>query len=134
MFSGMLHLCSMFHSQLVLLREIFQRNGYPEKCIDRYFRLFLNRIHILKEKVPTVEKKPLQLVLPRLGTMSLQTRTKSQKAIISRVLLKPLTTDPPTTYPPTHRPNIVNLRSDRRPNSEHVLHFIIFENCIQCII
>ena len=44
-------------------------------------KLFLNRIHILKEKVPTVEKKPLRLVLPYLGTISLQTRTKLQKSI-----------------------------------------------------
>ena len=41
----------------------------------------LSRIHIFKEKVPTVERKPLRLVLPYLGTMSLQTRTKLQKSI-----------------------------------------------------
>ena len=50
---------SMFHQQLILLSEIFQKNGYPENFIDRCFKLFLNRTHILKEKVPTVEKKPL---------------------------------------------------------------------------
>ena len=53
-------LFSMFHQQLILLREIFQKNGYPENFIDRCFKSFLNKIHILKEKVPTVEKKPLQ--------------------------------------------------------------------------
>ena len=72
---------SMFHQQLILLREIFQKNGYPENFIYRCFKLFLNRIHILKEKVLTVEKKPLRLVLPYLGTISLQTRTKFQKSI-----------------------------------------------------
>ena len=46
--------------------------------IDICFKLFLNRIHILKEKVPKVEKKPLQLVFPYLGTISLETRTKFQ--------------------------------------------------------
>ena len=71
----------MFHPQLILLREIFQKNGYPENFIDRCFKLLLNRIYILKEKVPTVEKKPLRLVLPHLGTISLQTRTKLQKSI-----------------------------------------------------
>ena len=59
----------MFHSQLTLLREIFQNNGYPENFIDRLFKLFLNRTCILKVKVPTVEKKPLQLVLPYLGNI-----------------------------------------------------------------
>ena len=53
------------------------KNGYP----GNFFELFLNRIHILKEKVPTVEKKPLRLVLPYLGTISLQTRTKLQKSM-----------------------------------------------------
>ena len=72
---------SMFHQQLILLREIFQKNSYPENFIDRCFKLFLNRIHILKEKVPTVEKKPLRLVLPYLGTISLQTRTNCKKSI-----------------------------------------------------
>ena len=41
-----------------------QKNGYLENFNDRCFKLFLNRIHILKEKVPTFEKKPLQLVSP----------------------------------------------------------------------
>ena len=62
---------SMFHQQLILLREIFKKNGNPENFIDRCFKLFLDRIHILKEKVPTVEKKPLRLVLPYLGNISL---------------------------------------------------------------
>ena len=64
----------MFHQKLILLREIFQKNGYPENFVDRCFKLFLNRINILKEKVPTVEKKPLRLILPYLGTISLKTR------------------------------------------------------------
>ena len=71
----------MFHQQLILLREIFQKNGYPEKFIDRCFQLFLNRIHILKEKVHTAKNKPLRWVLPYLGTISLQTRTKLQRSI-----------------------------------------------------
>ena len=71
---------SMFHQQLILLREIFQKSGYPENFIDRCFKLFLNRMHILIGKVPTIEK-PLQLVLPYLGTISLQIRTKLQKSI-----------------------------------------------------
>ena len=40
---------------------------------------FLN--HILKEKVPTVQKKGLRLVIPYLGSISLQTRTKLQTSI-----------------------------------------------------
>ena len=70
-----------FCNLVLALREIFQKNGYSENITDRRFKLFLDRIHILIEKVPTVEKKPLQLVLPYLRTISLQTRTKLQKFI-----------------------------------------------------
>ena len=56
-------------------------NGYPGSFIDRCFKSVLSRIHVLKEKVPAVEKKPLRLVVPYLGTISLQTRTKLQKYI-----------------------------------------------------
>ena len=65
---------SLFHQQLILLREIFPKNGYPENFMDRCFKLFLKRI-------PTIEKKPLRLFLPHLGTISLQTRTKLHKSI-----------------------------------------------------
>ena len=72
---------SIFHEELTLLTEIFQKNGYPDNFIGRCFKLFLNRIHILIEKVPTVEKKPLRLVLPYLGTIYLKTRTTLQESI-----------------------------------------------------
>ena len=71
----------MLHQQLILLRKIFQKNGYPQNFIGRCFKLFLNRIHILKGIVPVVEKKHLRLVLPYLGTILLQTRNKLQKSI-----------------------------------------------------
>ena len=51
--------------------------------MDRCFKLFLRRFDILKEKVPTVEKKRLRLVLLFLGlyaTISLRTRTNMQKS------------------------------------------------------
>ena len=41
----------MFHSQIILLREMFQKNGYPEN--------FINRTHMPNKKVSTVEKKLL---------------------------------------------------------------------------
>ena len=71
---------SMFHQQLILLREIFQKNANRENVIVRYFKLFLNRIHIPKESVPAVQKKPLRLSFPFSGTISLQMRTKLLKS------------------------------------------------------
>ena len=69
----------MFHSQVTLLREIFQKNGHLENFIDSCFKFLLSRVHILKEKVPTV--------LPYLGTISLQIKTaKNCKNISKRCL------------------------------------------------
>ena len=65
----------MPHQQLILFREIFQKNGYPESFISRCFKLFLNKNHML------TEKKSLRLVFAYLGTISLQTRTKLQMSI-----------------------------------------------------
>ena len=61
----------------------------------------------------------------------------SQSKKYSRVLKMGFikTTDhrPLTTYPPTHRPTIIDLGWNRRPDSEHVLHSIILENFTYCI-
>ena len=47
-----------------ILRDTLQKNGYPENFIDICFKLLLNLIHILKNMLPTIEKKPLRLALP----------------------------------------------------------------------
>ena len=41
----------------------------------------MDNIHVVKETTLTVEKKPLVLVLPYLGSISLQTRTKLKKSM-----------------------------------------------------
>ena len=41
----------------------------------------MDNIHLVKETTLTVEKKPLVLVLPYLGSISLQTRTKLKKSL-----------------------------------------------------
>ena len=63
------------------MKGIFRKNGYPENFIDKCFKKFLNNAHLVKDNVPTVEKKRLLLVLPYLGIISLQTRTKLQQAL-----------------------------------------------------
>ena len=72
---------TQFHTQLTFLKEIFRKNVYPENFIGKCFKKFLNNVHLVKENVPTVEKKRLLLVLPYLGKISLQTRTKLQQAL-----------------------------------------------------
>ena len=72
---------AQFHTELIFLKGIFWKNGYPKNFIDKFFKKFLNNVHIVKENVPTVKKKRLLLVLPYLGITSLQTRTKLQQAL-----------------------------------------------------
>lgn len=69
---------SMFNPQLTHLKDIFQKNGYLKKFVGRWFNSCLNKIHILKEIDPTVEKKLLRLVFACVETISFQTRTKFQ--------------------------------------------------------
>ena len=69
------------HAELTFLKKIFRKNGYPENFIDKCFKNLLDNIHLVKEKVTTVEKKRLLLVLPYLGVISLKTRTKLQQTI-----------------------------------------------------
>ena len=51
-----------------------------EDFIHKCFKKFMDSIHVVKETTQTVEKKPLVLVLPYLGSISLQTRTKLKKS------------------------------------------------------
>ena len=46
-----------------------------------YYKKFLDKIHITKPTLITVEKKPLRLVLPYLGLIPLQVRTKVRNAM-----------------------------------------------------
>ena len=45
-----------FKRELVTLKEIFQSNGYPTPFIDKCFKKFLDRLHIKKTTLATVER------------------------------------------------------------------------------
>ena len=70
-----------FHLELVKLIDIFKNNGYPENFINNLFKVFPDNKYRVREKVITVSKKTLFLVLPYLGPLSLQTRTKLKKSL-----------------------------------------------------
>ena len=70
-----------FHTELTVLKGIFQKNFFATKFIDECFKKFLSNIYLVKENVATVEKKCLSLVLPYLRMISLETRTKMQQAL-----------------------------------------------------
>ena len=67
--------------ELMTLKEISKRNGYPKSFLDKCFKKFLNRLHIIKPTSSEVEKKALQLVLTYLGPIFLQARTKIRNAM-----------------------------------------------------
>ena len=46
-----------FHAELVLLKEIFRKNAYPENFIDKCFKRFLDNIRAIKTSITTVEEK-----------------------------------------------------------------------------
>ena len=58
---------------------MFLKNGYPISFIDKFFKAFLDRLDLKRLQDLTAEKETLTLVLPFLGELSLQTRTKLQK-------------------------------------------------------
>ena len=68
----------MFHEEIVKLKEIFKRNSYPEKFIDRCIKIFLNKLHVPKIVELTAAKKELFLLLPYLGQQSFQIRNRIQ--------------------------------------------------------
>ena len=61
---------SNFHIELVKVKDIFKKNGYPISFIDRCIKTFLDKSHTPKIKITTVEKKQLLIVLPYLGVVS----------------------------------------------------------------
>ena len=66
---------------MVKLKDVFKSNSFPENFINNCFKTFLDNKHRIQEKLITVPKKPLFLVLPYLGPLSLQTRTKVRKSL-----------------------------------------------------
>ena len=70
-----------FHLELVKLIHFFKNKGYPDNFINNCFKVSLDNKYRVREKVITVPKKTLFLVLPYLGPLSLQTRTKLRKSL-----------------------------------------------------
>ena len=70
-----------FYLELVNLIHVFKNNGYPEDFINNCFKVFLGNKYRIQEKVITVPKKTLFLVLPYLGPLSFQTRIKLRKSL-----------------------------------------------------
>ena len=70
-----------FHLELVKVIYVFKNNGYTENFINNFFKVFLHNKYGIREKVITVLKKTLFLVLPYLAPLSLQAKTKLRKSL-----------------------------------------------------
>ena len=77
-------LCSnfeLFHQEIIFLKDIFKRNGYPSDFIDKCVKTFLYKIFIGKKVFSVAQKKELVCVLPFIGKKSLQLRSRLVKSI-----------------------------------------------------
>ena len=63
------------------MKDIFKRNGYPINLTDKCIRQFLQKLYVPKKVEHTVNKKQLLLVLPYLGALSFQVRSRLQSCI-----------------------------------------------------
>ena len=77
-------LCSNFelsHQEIIFLKDILKRNGYPSNFIDKCVKTFLDKIFIEKKVFSVAQKKELVCVLPFIGKKSLQLRSQLVKSI-----------------------------------------------------
>ena len=77
-------LCSSFellHQEILKLKDIFKRNGYPISFIDKCVKRFLDKVFVEKKTFLTASKKQLVCVLPFIGKKSLQLRSRLVKSI-----------------------------------------------------
>ena len=70
-----------FMKNLVFLKQVFLKIGYPLSIIDSCFKTFVDELFIKRPQLTIVEMKTLFLSLPYIGKISLQTRTKLRKSL-----------------------------------------------------
>ena len=73
------------HEEISYLKSVFQKNAYPTYFIDRCVRIFLDKVFITKTTSYDVPKKVVKFILPFMGRLSLQIRTRLQKILSKKV-------------------------------------------------
>ena len=79
-----LSICSSyekFHDEIVLLKEVFIKNECPQFFMDKCIKKYLNKFFVPKRIIHTVDKKEVLLVLPFLGPLSIEIRSRLQKCL-----------------------------------------------------
>jgi hypothetical protein len=67
------HLCSTFRAfddEVNFLRTFFANHGYPTYLLDKFLKVFLNKIYVSRPVVHTVAKEKVFISLPYLGDSS----------------------------------------------------------------
>ena len=72
---------SGFHSEVCHLKELSKRNAFPIKLIYSCIKKFLSKRLTEKPVTLTADKKDLVVVLPFLGKLSLDLRTRLKNSI-----------------------------------------------------
>ena len=70
----------LLHEEIVKLKEILKCNGYPGIKLDKIIFRFLEKIYTPSVPITTVPRKIVTLVLPFMGTMSLDVKKKLSKS------------------------------------------------------
>ena len=65
---------SKFKSELLILKSIMGKNGYPRHFVDKCIKTFFDKMSTPKQLVQTVRKKELRICLPYMGIDSLKMR------------------------------------------------------------
>ena len=73
------------HSEIEKLKNIFSKNGYPTKFVDKCVSAFLNKLFEKKVVVHTVPKLDLMIVLPFLGSTSWKVKNELIKTFKKNV-------------------------------------------------
>ena len=82
------NLCSdfvKFHHEINILKGILYKNSYPRDFVYKRIKNFLDKVLTQKVVVSTVPKKDLMIVLPYLGKLSLQIRTRINGVMKSKL-------------------------------------------------
>jgi hypothetical protein len=86
----LLHRCFMIvstyeqlHEEIVKLKEILKRNNYPEKLLDKLISKFLNKVFEKRDPVLTVPRRVIRVILPFLGSVSLNVKEKLTRSFRS---------------------------------------------------
>ena len=72
---------NQFHKEVVFLKTVMSKNGYPLNFIDACVKKFLSNVHRPKISIAVVPKKEFTLVLPYVGSRSLGVRARILKLV-----------------------------------------------------